>query len=104
MAIIYNAASVFVHPATEDNLPNVVAESLMCGIPVAGFSIGGMPEMVNEENGFLADNVTPAALLDAIHKALILSPKKQEISQSAADQFSPEKQAREFMALARTMV
>lgn len=104
MAIIYNAASVFVHPATEDNLPNVVAESLMCGIPVAGFSIGGMPEMVNEENGFLADSVTPAALLDAIHKALILSPKKQEISQSAADQFSPEKQAREFMALARTMV
>jgi len=104
MAIIYNAASVFVHPATEDNLPNVVAESLMCGIPVAGFSIGGMPEMVNKENGYLADNVSPASLLEAIQKALILSPKKHQISEAAAEQFSPERQVREFMSLVKTMV
>ncbi len=104
MAIIYNAASVFVHPATEDNLPNVVAESLMCGIPVAGFSIGGMPEMVRKENGYLANNVSPASLLEAIKNALTLSPQKHLISEAAAEQFSPERQVREFMTLVKTMV
>jgi glycosyltransferase involved in cell wall biosynthesis len=104
MAIIYNAASVFVHPATEDNLPNVVAESLMCGIPVAGFAIGGMPEMVNEENGCLADTIGPESLLEAIHKALSLGAKKNSISAAASELFSPERQAREFMALAESMV
>jgi glycosyltransferase involved in cell wall biosynthesis len=76
----------------------------MCGIPVAGFSIGGMPEMVNKENGYLADNVSPASLLEAIQKALILSPKKHQISEAAAEQFSPERQVREFMSLVKTMV
>ena len=105
MAIIYNSASVFVHPATEDNLPNVVAEALMCGIPVAGFQIGGMPEMVNQENGFLAEEVNPSSLVDAIHQALSISAvKRKEISNLASAQFSAERQVREFMELATGMI
>ena len=105
MAIIYNSASVFVHPATEDNLPNVVAEAQMCGIPVAGFRIGGMPEMVNKENGFLAEEVHPDSLLDAIEKTLNFSEEdRKTISQAAKAQYSPEQQARSFMEFAAGML
>jgi glycosyltransferase involved in cell wall biosynthesis len=104
MAIIFNSASVFVHPATEDNLPNVVAEALMCGIPVAGFQIGGMPEMVNSLNGSLAAEISPEALTIAIKSALSISSSKDEISKAASAQYSAQRQAKEFIELASQMV
>ncbi|MBU6343531.1 MAG: glycosyltransferase, partial [Bacteroidetes bacterium] len=46
LAMVYGACDVFVIPSLEDNLPNTVMESLACGLPVAGFDTGGIPEMV----------------------------------------------------------
>jgi glycosyltransferase involved in cell wall biosynthesis len=55
MRIAYNAADGFVIPSREDNLPNVVLESLACGTPVIGFAVGGIADMVVPgENGLLA--------------------------------------------------
>lgn len=55
LARIYGSCDYFIIPSIEDNLPNTVSESLLCGTPVIGFQIGGIPEMVvNNENGFLA--------------------------------------------------
>jgi len=57
MAEIYNLADYYIIPSLEDNLPNTVSESLLCGTPVIGFNIGGIPEMVlNNKNGFIAEN------------------------------------------------
>lgn len=59
----YNAADVFVCPSREDNLPNTVMEALSCGIPVAAFAVGGIPDMVIDgENGCLATPNQPEAL------------------------------------------
>jgi glycosyltransferase involved in cell wall biosynthesis len=104
MAIIYNSASIFIHPATEDNLPNVVAEALMCGIPVAGFNIGGMPEMIDESNGRLADEISASALLEVVNKSLELTGKREKISADAALRYSADNQARDFFALAESML
>lgn len=46
LASIYSAATVFVIPSLEDNLPNTVLESMACGTPVVGFNTGGIPDMV----------------------------------------------------------
>jgi glycosyltransferase involved in cell wall biosynthesis len=55
IALLYNAADVFVVPSLEDNLPNTIMESLACGVPVVSFNTGGIPEMVDhKENGYLA--------------------------------------------------
>ena len=55
MAILYSAADVFVAPSRMENLANTVLESLACGTPVAAFSIGGMPDMIDPRlNGWLA--------------------------------------------------
>jgi glycosyltransferase involved in cell wall biosynthesis len=53
---IYSACDVFVCPSTQDNLPNTVLEALACNVPVIGFKIGGLPDMViPPHNGLLAD-------------------------------------------------
>lgn len=57
LALVYNAADVFVTPSLADNLPTTVLESLLCGTPVVGFKTGGIPEMIrHKHNGYLADN------------------------------------------------
>jgi glycosyltransferase involved in cell wall biosynthesis len=48
-------ADVTVIPSLEDNLPNVVLESMSCGTPVVGFDIGGIPDMVDHfSTGYVA--------------------------------------------------
>ena len=55
LRLAYAAADVFVCPSREENLPNTVMESLACGTPVAGFHVGGIPDMVEHEvSGWLA--------------------------------------------------
>lgn len=105
MAIVYNSASILAHPAIEDNLPNVVVEALCCGIPVAGFQIGGMPEMVeNGKNGFLSAEISPEGLTMAIEKAQRLELDRMNITQAASQKFGPEAQATAFMDLIQKVV
>jgi glycosyltransferase involved in cell wall biosynthesis len=69
--LLYNAADLLVHPAPVDNAPLVVAEALACGVPVASFAIGGLPEMVIPgRTGWLADEVAAEPLAKLIQLAL----------------------------------
>lgn len=53
---VYSAADVVVVPSRQENLSNVVVESLACGTPVVAFNIGGMSDMIiHKENGYLAE-------------------------------------------------
>jgi len=55
IALLYNAADIFVTPSLADNLPTTILESMCCGTPVVGFEVGGIPEMIkHKENGYLA--------------------------------------------------
>ncbi|MCX6150419.1 MAG: glycosyltransferase family 4 protein [Ignavibacteriales bacterium] len=63
----YNSADVFVAPSLEDNLPNTVMESLACGVPVAAFNIGGMPDMIEHlKTGYLAQPFSTENLSEGI--------------------------------------
>jgi len=80
---LYNAADLYVLPSLQDNLPNTVMEALSCGTPVAGFSIGGVPEMISHGyNGFLAEVKNSTSLADKMYKALFLEDLN-EISKNA---------------------
>lgn len=68
--LAFSAADVLVHPAREDNLPNTVAEALACGTPVAGFSVGGVAEMLEDGAGVAAGELSPKALAQAIAAVL----------------------------------
>jgi len=54
-----------------DGIPNVVAEAMATGVPVAATNISGVPELVeNERTGLLCPPDDPAALADIIRRAL----------------------------------
>jgi glycosyltransferase involved in cell wall biosynthesis len=75
LAQAYNAATAFVAPSEEDNLPNTILESLSCGTPVAGFDIGGLPDVIiPAQTGFLA----PPLAADGLAKAIVLTLAKAE--------------------------
>jgi len=100
MALLYAAADLFVISTREDNLPNVVLESLSCGTPVVGTPVGGVTELiVNGENGFLAEKTTPGALARAIEKAFQAEFDVNAIRQSAAAKFDGRIQARNYKDL-----
>lgn len=104
MAIIYNAADFLIHPAIEDNLPNVVIEGLACGLPCAGFEIGGMPEMIqNGQNGILATETQTMALVEAVKQIMNQDWDSQKIARDAAGEFALHIQAERFLSLIKTL-
>lgn len=102
MAIAYNAADLFVLPAKEDNLPNVVVESLCCGTPVVGFSIGGMIDMVETgRNGLLSETISADSLMESMNKFFHegVEDDRKAISAEAHEKYAFDVQANAFMKL-----
>ena len=100
MARIYGGSDLYVIPSLEDNLPNTVLESLCCGLPVVGFNIGGMPDMItNGINGFLSDKISDVSLTQTIKKSLIMDFDKSKISSDAIKKYQTPQQVNNYVSL-----
>jgi len=52
---LYSAGDVVVVPSLQENLSNVIMESISCGTPVVGFDVGGNGDLIDHRlNGYLA--------------------------------------------------
>lgn len=107
------AANVFVLPSVidpdggRDNLPTVIMEAMATGLPVVSTNIGGIPEMVIEnETGFLVQPGDAAAMADAIERVINDPSLAQRLGQFGYERaqalFSIEKNVRELCALIKT--
>ncbi len=73
---IYRNSDAFALPSVvmgrygrQDVIPNVLAEAMAVGVPVVGSAIGGVSELVDdEENGLLVKERDPIALADALER------------------------------------
>jgi colanic acid/amylovoran biosynthesis glycosyltransferase len=103
------SASVFVLPSVPeadggmDNLPTVIMEAMATGLPVVSTTIGGIPEMVGEnETGFLVQPEDAVALAGAIERVTNQS-LGQRLGQAGYERaqklFSISKNVRELCAL-----
>ena len=102
MSIAYSAADVFVIPSLMDNLPNTVLESLLCGTPVIGFPVGGIPDMIeNGVNGFLTKDISVSSLLDSLNQFLARDNvfDKKIIREVAINKYALEVQAEKYIEL-----
>ncbi|HQV00549.1 MAG TPA: glycosyltransferase, partial [Bacteroidia bacterium] len=66
----YVAANVFVLPSLAENFPNTICESLCCGTPVVAFNTGGIPELIDNNNGVLIPDFNATQLLMAIDNCI----------------------------------
>jgi len=108
LAELYNAVDLLVAPSIEDNLPNVVVEALCCGLPTVGFAIGGMTQLVQEnENGFLAKEINSEALATFILKAAdksISTERRKKIAETAMYLYSQETLAKNYIKLFEAVI
>lgn len=67
LALLYSASDVVVVPSKQENLSNVIMESLSCATPVVAFNIGGNSDMIrHKRNGYLARPFSHQDLLAGI--------------------------------------
>jgi len=104
------AGTVFVLPSVidpeggRDNLPTVIMEAMVTGLPVVSTPIGGIPEMViDNETGFLVragDAVALAGAIERLFDEIGLAQRLGECGfQRARELFSIEKNIRSLLAL-----
>ncbi|MBB6461218.1 glycosyltransferase [Flammeovirga kamogawensis] len=98
MALAYSAADLFVLSSREDNLPNVMLESMFCGTPVMSFAVGGMKDVINSKNGILIDsiNVDELATSLASWSSDTNEFNRENIRSYAIKQFDQITQAKKF--------
>lgn len=67
-----NPVDVFINVSSSEGIPVSIMEAMSFGIPVIATAVGGTPEIVNEENGFLLpENTEPHAVAKALEYFLI---------------------------------
>jgi glycosyltransferase involved in cell wall biosynthesis len=99
---IYSACDVFVCPSAQDNLPNTVLEALACNVPIAGFRVGGLPDLVtNELQGTLGRLDGGAASIAAAISSRIQS-RSNAWNERMPFSYSLESQAQSYLQLYQT--
>lgn len=96
----YSSANAFIIPSREDNLPNVMLESLACGTPVIGFPVGGIKEHIFDfKTGLLADDLSSESLARAIDKFFENKElfSSEEIHNYVKDNFNEDDVANEYI-------
>lgn len=79
---LYNSVDLFVTSSLDENLPNMIMESMACGTPCVGFDTGGIPEMIDHlDNGYVARYMNVADLAKGINWVLN-HPDRQRLAEA----------------------
>ena len=74
-----------------ENNPLSVVESLCAGTPVAGSNMGGIPELIDSENGIVFQPFDQETLATAITMSMTRDWNHDAIAQHALERFDPQK-------------
>jgi glycosyltransferase involved in cell wall biosynthesis len=103
-ALLYQAADIFVIPSLEEAFGQSALEAVACGAVVAGFRVGGIPDIVKcGLNGLLVEPQDTQALSEAIQKLLedetLRSRWQSSCETWVREHFSYSKNAAAYVAL-----
>jgi glycosyltransferase involved in cell wall biosynthesis len=104
LSILYSAADVFVIPSVQEAFGQTALEAMACGTPVVGSSVGGIPEIVQDNvTGYLVPPSSPVKLRETVLKLLHDPNKRAEMSANCRrfvlEGFTLEAQARRYESL-----
>jgi len=63
VAEVVRSASAFVSFSNYENQPCSILEALCCGVPVIATKVGGIPEVINSQNGIIINPLNESQLL-----------------------------------------
>ena len=66
----YLKSKVFVCPSKIENSPNSLGEAMLLGVPCVAARVGGIPDLIAEDEGILYEDGNVAALAEAVIKQL----------------------------------
>lgn len=100
----YAAADVVVLPSHSEGSPYALLEAMAAKVPVVATAVGGVPEMVeDEESALLIPGRDPRAMASAIERVLTDPKLARKLTVSASElvatRFAPETQIRSFVEL-----
>ncbi|MBI2101521.1 glycosyltransferase family 4 protein [Candidatus Woesearchaeota archaeon] len=98
-----NASDLLVLPSLDEGLPNVVVEALACGKPVVATNVGGIPDVVNDDVGYLVRPKDENELAKKIIMALERKWDRKKLMRRAR-QFSVAKSAKKLVDVYKNML
>jgi glycosyltransferase involved in cell wall biosynthesis len=93
-----NKANAFLLFSNYENLPCVMLEAFMCGIPVIGTNVGDVPDFINAKNGVLIDSKNEELLVHAMEAVYrnMATYNPTEIRNMVLDKVSPAAVSKQF--------
>ena len=109
LALAYSAADIFALPSLQDNLPNTAIEAMACGIPIVGFNVGGIPDIIrSHKTGLMAPVGDVNAFAAAISALLSNNEERESMSKRCREvavvEFDQSLQASRYRSLYQTLV
>ena len=101
VAQLMNKHHVFLMFSNYENLPCVIAEALTVGLPVISTDVGGISEMLNEENGILIAAKDETQLEEKLNSFFTNSTlyNRYEISENAKKVYNTDVVGQQFLEL-----
>jgi glycosyltransferase involved in cell wall biosynthesis len=94
----YAMSDVFVLPSLTEGSPNVLLEAMAAQVPIVATAVGGVPEIVeNEDAALLVPADDPAALAAAIARLLDDAELGRRLTRSAAETVSKNHSPEEYV-------
>lgn len=105
----YAAADVFVLPSHSEGSPYVLLEAMVANLPIVATSVGGVPEIVtNNDSALLVPVNNPQAMAAAIARVLTDSQLALRLTEASAflvaKEYSPEEYARSVVEVYRRVI
>jgi glycosyltransferase involved in cell wall biosynthesis len=107
--LFYAAADAFVLPSHSEGSPNAVLEAMAANLPIVATSVGGVPEIVkNNESALLVPVQDPDAMAAALVRILTDENLADRLTRNSAalivSRFTPEQYVRSLTELFRGLV
>ena len=101
VADYYQILDLLVLPSLSEGLPNTVLEAMSFGVPVVATGVGGLPEIIEGENGVMVPAGDPQVLATQIIDLLQNDTRRAAIGlsgrRSLHPRFAPDHRARQIL-------